>query len=443
MAKPTPNIIQHGPGEVLTYPSVKEQYASGGLFPSQSVGVGVASSSAMQDKEEALAAFTSLPGATRDVDQYTSENRPENRPISTPIPADNPTPTTTPHRKKLTRAEIMGRPFPAWLVHGVFPETGLAALAGQPGSGKSFLAIELACAIAGGCPFFGLKTKQRPVYYVILEGAGGLHQRLSAWEAKHGKDYPDTLEFDEGALNLMDSGDRAALLEATPENGVVIIDTLAQSTAGQLQENDSEDMGKVIAACNEIIRTKHALVILVCHVGKDEEKGIRGHSSLLGALDTQVTVCRPKDSLVRSWFVAKSKDGEDGRRFGFELRPVAVGERPDGTEVSSAFVMTVDLAVSGRKSSGLGGKVSTETAEGVFSALISAMQENDGQPVTYRQWKAAYFDREGSKDKATQQRFSRGYAGLVSVGRVKENSGNTENPLFTPDPDKRNRNTEQ
>lgn len=441
MARPSVTITHQNHFEDAPIPSVREQYAKGGLFASQSGGV---PSSALQD-DEALAAFTNTPGAKANVDQYVSEHRQETRPEASADSTDNATPTATPRRKKLTRADIMSRPFPEWLVYGVLPETGLAALAGQPGSGKSFLAIELACAIAGGCPFFGLKTKQRPVYYVILEGAGGLHQRLLAWEAKHGKDYPDALEFDEGQLNLMDAGDRAALLEATPENGVVIIDTLAQSTAGQLQENDSKDMGEVIAACNEIIRTKKALVILVCHVGKEEEKGIRGHSSLLGALDTQITVSRKKDpsAPVRSWYVAKSKDGEDGRRFGFELRPVAVGERADGTEVSSAFVMTTDLPTLGRKSSGLGGEVSEEKAEGVLSALTSAMQKNDGKPVGLKQWREAYFEQEGDDNGATRKRFSRGYKALVESGTVKESKVDTRHPLFTPEASERKLDTRQ
>lgn len=60
-------------------------------------------------------------------------------------------PTITPARfTLLTRAELITRPPVQWLIRGVLPAQGLAAIYGPSGSGKSFLALDAIMAIAEG-----------------------------------------------------------------------------------------------------------------------------------------------------------------------------------------------------------------------------------------------------------------------------------------------------
>lgn len=60
-------------------------------------------------------------------------------------------PKTPPMRYRLMRAdEVVDAPPLHWLVRGVLPAAGLAALFGASGSGKSFLALDLSAAVAGG-----------------------------------------------------------------------------------------------------------------------------------------------------------------------------------------------------------------------------------------------------------------------------------------------------
>lgn len=329
---------------------------------------------------KAQAVFEANTAMTASVDAYTTEKAAEA--AKNPIPAG-----PVSKLKSLSRADIMDAPFPEWLVYGVLPKTGLAAIAGEPGAGKSFIALELAGCLACGYDFFGLKTEQREVLYLCLEGQSGLKARLTAWEMKHGRDYPDEkLHVVTGQINLLNTDERQELFDLTPSGGVLIVDTMAQATAGQMDENNSKDMGGLIAACNAIAQGKGCLVVLVAHVGKDEAKGIRGHSSLFGALDAQITVKRPKDEKrAREWSVGKAKDSDDGRRFGFELWPVEVGTLPDGSIVSSCYVERAELPAASRPSSGLGGKVSSETLERVETALKQAMQKNGG-PVSRKTW---------------------------------------------------------
>jgi hypothetical protein len=47
----------------------------------------------------------------------------------------------------------------SWLVQGILEADSFGCLFGDPGAGKSFLAIELAACVATGTPFYGLQIK--------------------------------------------------------------------------------------------------------------------------------------------------------------------------------------------------------------------------------------------------------------------------------------------
>lgn len=64
-------------------------------------------------------------------------------------------------------------------------------------------------------------------------------------------------------------------------------------------------------------------MLLVHHTGKDVAKGLRGHSSLLAAMDSAVEVTRSGDR--REWKVAKAKDGVDGEVHPFRLQIETLG----------------------------------------------------------------------------------------------------------------------
>jgi len=76
------------------------------------------------------------------------------------------------------------------------------------------------------------------------------------------------------------------------------------------------------------------------HSGKDAAKGLRGHSSLLGAVDTELELLRFDEQLKGVITISKQKDGADNERFGFEMVEVQI--RP---LVSSLAVQASDSAV--------------------------------------------------------------------------------------------------
>ena len=221
----------------------------------------------------------------------------------------------------LNRAQLDGLPPMDWLVAGVLPSTGLASIYGQPGSGKTFLALDLAAHISEGVgTWFGLPCKQRDVLYIALEGGGGIKKRVLAWEA-HNKRAAPSLKFALGNFNLKSHADVDGLLCSieglSPSEGMVIVlDTLNQASPGS-DENSSVDMGLLLQAMNRMHQELKGLVIAVHHSGKDSSKGLRGHSSLNAAMDLVIEV--KKDQLARTWRIQKSKDGDDNVQMWFDL----------------------------------------------------------------------------------------------------------------------------
>src|SRR5690606_27852522 len=83
--------------------------------------------------------------------------------------------------KLLTGADLEAMPAIRWRIKGVLPERGLAQVYGASKSGKSFLTLDMACAIAGGdSEWFGYRVNQSPVVYLAAEGEAGFKLRTQA-----------------------------------------------------------------------------------------------------------------------------------------------------------------------------------------------------------------------------------------------------------------------
>ena len=254
---------------------------------------------------------------------------------------------SNPHRYKLLNGSDLAQLPPLiWLVKGVLPSTGIAGIYGPSGSGKSFLCLDLAISIANGKSWFGRRVKAAPVVYAALEGEAGFKQRVDAWKLHYGQQLPESLHFMLQPLKLPNDADVEAFAQVLPQGCVVFIDTLNRA-APTSDENNSKDMGTLIEAAKRLQALTHGLVVLVHHTGKNASAGLRGHSSLIAALDAAIEVSRDGDS--RQWSVAKAKDGADGNCERFKLRIETVGLDSDGDPITSCLVEKDNSAVSIKK----------------------------------------------------------------------------------------------
>jgi len=145
----------------------------------------------------------------------------------------------------LSGADLVELPPLRWLVRGVLPAKGVAALYGPSASGKSFLALDLAAAIAEGSRWFECRVITAPVVYVALEGEAGFRTRVLAWEARHGRKLPDGLRLMLQPFKITTREDVRDLAAVVPAGAVVFLDTLNRA-APTADENSSTDMGVIL-----------------------------------------------------------------------------------------------------------------------------------------------------------------------------------------------------
>lgn len=327
-----------------------------------------------------------------------------------------------PQFRLLTDDDLISMPPLEWLVKGVLPAEGLGAIYGSSGSGKSFLALELAAAVAHGMEFFGRKTKARPVTYLALEGAQGFRQRVMAWRGK--RERGTEIRFITDRFDLRDSTAVDALgnliIEAGRNDGLLIIDTLFRAAPG-FDENSPVDMGEAVAAATRIQEKVGGLVLLVHHTGKDVGKGLRGHSSLLAALDAAVEVSRNGDA--RSWRVAKSKDSGDETEHAFKLEVSEVDRDEDEEPVTSCTVTPVEQWSPVGHSKTDGARKQFETAW-----RASRQEVRDGAPYLSRECWTSFFTNNGLSERTARNKLDVSRAGetvnlLTSAGHLAPHPG--------------------
>ncbi len=249
-------------------------------------------------------------------------------------------------------SEFLNDTEPDWLVEDVLMQGSvLAAMYAPPGAGKSTLLVEMLMAIARGVPWHGhdVEKEQGAVAYLAAESVGGLRKRLKAYAKSNGIEFEalnDMFFPVPSSINLLNSDDVARLikyLKTLPTKHplrVLAVDTLRRRAGAN--ESTSDGMGPALAACKRIHVETGALIVLIHHSGKDQTKGMRGWSGILGALDTEIEVLWDKATKSGTVSVTKQRDGEsDFKLFDFEIQKVVYGTSRKGREVSSVVIREV------------------------------------------------------------------------------------------------------
>lgn len=348
----------------------------------------------------------------------------------TPAPA-----TDTPSAKTytlLTFDDLAVLPPMKWKIKGVLPDSGIAAIYGPSGSGKSFLSLDLGGALGSGREWFGHRVNTAPVVYLCLEGESGLRNRVAAYRTHHGRGSLANVRFIVESFDML-NGDPAALIRtiqaAGMENPVVMIDTLNRAAPGA-DENNVVDMGRIIAATKAIQSALGGLVVLIHHTGKDIGKGLRGHSSLHAALDAAISVSR--DGEDRKWSIAKAKDGEDGKECSFSLKVYDLGEDEDGDPVTSCAILPGDPVddASGQKKpkppTGGNQKIAWTWLSAAFKARNAIPFDEAVREISGRLSVASDRRPERAREAIT---------GLINRGLCSLLDGFLKSPTFSPNPE--------
>lgn len=324
-----------------------------------------------------------------------------------------------------------------WLVRDLLPQQAFAVIFGDPGAGKSFLALDIALRVAAGLEVYGHRTVKAPVVYLAAEGQGGFRKRVAAARLQHQLPNDTPFVLIPSIVDLQDGSVDMAKVVAAVEKataafgqapGLIVIDTLA-ATFGAGDEN-SKDMLEYVNNLAALRDRFKATVMVVHHKSKDpNSKTPRGHSSLLAAADTTLQVRLDKDP-TRVATVDKQKDGEGGQRITFELVPIVVGQDDEGMDISSPYVLYRDHAAKPVV------KLSEQQLAvlAVLEACLSehgrvapetALQGFHGASVSEDEWRAACYAKQlGGPLQGTQQKtFKRAKEQLAANHKVKEHQG--------------------
>jgi hypothetical protein len=248
----------------------------------------------------------------------------------------------------LSPAELMARPRPEPLVSGLLYRDTLAWLIGKSGSFKSFVALDLAAAVAaesGNSKWLGRAVYGGPVLYVVAEGVGGMGLRLQAWTERHGP-MSERLRLLPRAVQA--KGEHwSTLVELARQLGpaLIVLDTQARVSVG-VNENSNTEIGELIARLDELRAATGACVLVVHHIGRSGEDA-RGASALDGAQDTELKVERiggPKALRVKLT-VDKQKDAPDTDEMMLDLERVELGRDETTGEELSSLVVLPDLVL--------------------------------------------------------------------------------------------------
>lgn len=255
----------------------------------------------------------------------------------------------------------VGEPY-RWLIKGVLPEDEVAMVFGEPQSGKSFLALDMAMAIARGVDFMGKKVPEpKGVIYCAFEGGKGFRNRVQGYFK--GQDVaPDpTLPFvlltrrsnlfdsEEVIVGLIEEIQHWASTFKVPL-GLVVFDTISASTAG-MNENAGDEVSRFIANIHRICeRVGRATGLLVHHVPKGGGTP-RGSGKLTGDLETTLSVefkmLDAKEGIVardamgrelREVKIKKQREGERGSLSPFTLPSTELRKDADGDPVTTCYV---------------------------------------------------------------------------------------------------------
>jgi hypothetical protein len=230
----------------------------------------------------------------------------------------------------LDQDAVWSMPPVEFLVDQLLPERAFTMMYGAPGSGKSFLAIDMALSVAHGVPWQGYDTKQGGVLYIAGEGVAGMGKRWKAWSKHKGlTDAPDMYVLPL-AVNFMDEDEVTRLLytidRLEKDFAMVVVDTVHRSMHGA-EENSASEMARFIDACDTIQRHTGGTMLAVHHSGKNSAQGARGSNSLLGAVSTSLMVGKSEDIVTLR--VEKQKDAEPiegDLRFNMLVVPASISE---------------------------------------------------------------------------------------------------------------------
>ena len=284
---------------------------------------------------------------------------------------------------EFTRAsEVVKNIKPAnWLVKDIAEYESVLAIFGQAKSGKSFVAVDLACSVAQGRDWHGHKVKQSNVLYLCGEGVRGLGRRVFSWGTlNENQDISDMPLFisNRGSRMLDEKDfillkDTANKIEAEHgEIGLIVVDTLQRNFGGGGNENSTEDMSTFIERIDDLRDTYGSTIAIVHHTGHSNSGRARGSSVIQASVDWEYKVERSNsgDDMFVKLSQTLVKDGKPMKEKNFQFIEQKLSFVDDTTSGALKFINAEDMPKESKE----------HAADSIILKEIEKMQDASSDP---------------------------------------------------------------
>lgn len=306
-----------------------------------------------------------------------------------------------------------------WLVKGYITLDSLIVLFGDPGCGKSFLAIDIACHVATGTPWHGCPVKPGTVLYIAGEGRNGLSKRFRAWFERHGE-RPRNLLVCTVPIALTDPAAIAALvaeIRAMPETPALIVIDTVNRNFGPGDENATADMTAAIAGLDAIRNATGAALLGLHHSGHGDKGRGRGSSVLRASVDAEYAAEKFDRTVQLRCTKAKDFDHPVPLAWTLEKQPLPWAD-DDGTPLDSAVLESASTASTPASTRG---SLLTRPLRVALDALEAVVGHSDDDSASMGDWKRAALAAGLTQSESRQGKhvaFQRAIDALVDAGKV-------------------------
>jgi len=213
----------------------------------------------------------------------------------------------------------------AWLWYPFIPFGKITMIQGDPGDGKTSLALAIAAAVTTGQPLPECKNTVPPSNVIFQTAEDGLGDTVKPRLKNAGADCSKVNVIDESetALSLSDERIEAAILSTNAK--LFIIDPLQAYLGAGVDMHRANEIRPILKRISVTAEKTGCAVVMIGHLNKGVNKSqYRG----LGSIDFQavarsvLTVGRPKNptnNALRVFVQGKSNLAPDGGAIAFEL----------------------------------------------------------------------------------------------------------------------------
>lgn len=316
---------------------------------------------------------------------------------------------------------------PDELVQGLITCESSSVFYGDSNSGKTFLAVDLSCAVSLGADWMGRKTEQGLVCYLATESANSVLTRMKAYQKYHNRVLSNMYVFTTPVNFFRDSGDVMNVVQMLKnieqQRGMkfklVVSDTLARIASGA-NENNGTDMAPVMERFDYLAKQTGAHSMTIHHSGKDAAKGARGWSGIRAHIDTEIEIIEHAEGIRVAQITKQRELAGKNTEIAFKLEIVPLGLTKWGEEATTCVVIPADKS-----------DIPDNTKEP--KKIINAKQSFEGALLKY-----GYIDNDGdlyvtadnwneytvlvnkNSEAARRQAYNRAKKDLVEAGLIVE-----------------------